>query len=105
MTAKLKIRSGDTVKILSGKDRDKRGKVVGVFPREGRVQVEGLNLRKKHRRARRADRKGEVILIPMPLAASAVQLVCPACGKPTRVGYRVVGGEKHRVCKRCGKDI
>lgn len=102
----MKIKQGDTVAILSGKDRGKRGKVIRVFPAERRVLVEGANLKKKHRKSRRQDRKGEVIFIPGPIAASAVAAVCGSCGKPTRIGYaRDAAGKKVRTCKRCGKEF
>lgn len=102
----MKIRKGDTVKILSGKERGKRGKVLRVFPTAGRLLVEGLNLKKRHRRARRQDRKGEITLIPAPLPAAKVQLICPACGRPARVGCGWdAAGRKIRRCKKCGKDI
>lgn len=102
----MKIRKGDTVKILSGKDRGKRGKVMNVFPGGGRILVAGVNVKKKHRRARRQDRKGEIILLPAPMAASAAQVVCASCGKPTRVGYTFdAAGRKARTCKKCGKPI
>ncbi len=102
----MKVRKGDTVKILSGKDRGKRAKILRVLPQERRVIVEGVNLKKKHRRSRREDRKGEIILLPAPMAASAVEIICPACGKPTRVGYtKTDAGTKRRICKKCGKEI
>lgn len=102
----MKIKKGDTVKILSGKDRNKRAKVTGVFPAEGRVVVEGVNMKKRHRRSRRQDKKGDIVLVPAPLSASAVQVVCPSCGKPTRVGYiRNEAGEKVRQCKKCKKPL
>jgi len=102
----MKIKKGDTVKILSGKDRGKRGKVVRVLPRESRLVVDGINLKKRHRRSRRQDRKGEIVLLPAPMAVSAVMLVCPSCGKPTRVGCRPGDdGVKHRVCKKCGAAV
>lgn len=102
----MKVRRGDTVKILSGKDRGRRGKVLRVLPRRERVLVEGVNLKKKHRRSRRQDKKGEIILLPAPLSISAVQLVCPQCGKPTRVGYGWnEAGSKVRKCKKCGKPL
>ncbi len=102
----MKIKKGDTVKILSGKDRNKRGKVARVLPREFKVVVDGVNLKKKHQRSRRQDKKGQVILMPAPISASAVELVCPACGKPTRVGYRLnVTGKKVRYCKKCRADV
>ena len=102
----MKIKKGDTVKILSGKDRGRRGKVVRVLPPARRLIVEGANLQKKHRRSRRQDRKGEIVLLPAPISASAVQLVCPKCGKPTRIGYQFhERGGKFRVCKKCGQAV
>ncbi len=101
----MKIRKGDTVKILSGKDRGKRGQVSKVFSERDRILVQGVNVKKKHRRARRQDRKGEIILLPAPIAASAAQVVCASCGKPTRIGYRIDAGKKVRVCKKCGKTL
>ena len=93
------------MKILSGKDRGKHAKVIRVFPDEQRVLLEGMNMKKKHRRSRRQDKKGEVVLVPSPLAASAVALVCNSCGKATRVGYRFDTPEKKvRICKQCGKE-
>ncbi len=98
----MKIKKGDTVKILSGKDRGKRAKVTRVLPSDGRIMVEGVNLKKRHRRSRRQDKKGEIVLIPAPVSVSAVQVVCPACGKPTRVGYTWnEAGGRVRMCKKC----
>ncbi len=102
----MKIKKGDTVEILSGKDRGKRGKVLGVFPAEGRALLEGINVKKRHERPRRAGRKGSIIAMPAPIAVSVVELVCPHCGKPTRVGYRRDdAGKKVRWCKRCKATI
>lgn len=102
----MKVKTGDQVQILSGKDRGKRGKVIRVFVREDRVLIEGLNIKKKHRKSRRQDRKGEIVLIPGPVAVSAVAVVCSSCGKPTRVGYATnANGAKNRICKRCSKEL
>lgn len=101
----MKIKKGDTVKILSGKDRGKRGRVTKTFPSEERVLIEGMNLKKKHRRSRRQDKKGEIILLPAPVASSVVQIVCPSCAKPTRIGMRIEKGAKVRTCKRCGQVL
>ena len=99
----MKIRKGDTVKILSGKDRGKTGTVTRMLPRRNRAIVEGMNLKKKHQRSRRQDKKGEIILLPAPLALSVLELVCPRCAKPTRVGYRRdPAAGKQRRCTRCG---
>ena len=106
MSLHLKIKRGDTIKVLSGVLRGKRGKVTRVLPQAGLVVVEGMNLKKKHRRSRRQDKKGEIILMPAPLFASAVQLICPKCSKPTRVAYQgVAAGAKERVCKKCKQPI
>ena len=103
----MKIRKGDEVKILSGKDNGKTGKVVKVFPKTDQVVVEGLNLRKKHARSRQAEKKGEVVLIPAPVAVSKVQLVCPHCSKVTRVRYEIGADTKAkaRICKKCGQSV
>lgn len=98
----MKIKKGDIVKVLSGKDRGKQGRVIRAIPRSARILVEGVNVKKRHRRSRRQDRKGEVVLMPAPLPASAVLVVCPHCSKPTRVGHRSLpDGTKARACKQC----
>ncbi|MEK9148128.1 MAG: 50S ribosomal protein L24 [Patescibacteria group bacterium] len=102
----MKVHKGDTVKILSGKDRAKLAKVLRVFPTQERILVEGVNLKKKHRRSRRQDRKGEIMLFPAPISSSAVEVLCSSCGKPTRVGYMWdETGKKARKCKKCGKTL
>ena len=115
--AKLKIRKGDTVEILKGKERDrgKRGHVLEVLTEEGRLIVEGRNLVKKHERARPVKgtrgaqmTPGGVIEMEAPLRIDNVALVCPRCNAATRVGYRFAdNGDKIRHCRRpgCGKDI
>jgi large subunit ribosomal protein L24 len=111
--AKLKIRTGDPVQVMAGKDRGKRGTVLRVLPSEGRVLVEKLNMVKRHTKPRPAPRSsgsqqvlpGGVIEREAPLPVSNVQLVCPSCGKPTRIGYRQTPDHKVRVCRICGKDI
>ena len=91
--------------IISGKDRAKKGKVVQVFPKTDKIVVEGLNLRKKHVRPKKSGEKGQVAEIPAPFAVSNVKLICSKCGKPSRVGYKVVDKNKFRVCKKCGQEI
>ncbi|MFN7015867.1 MAG: 50S ribosomal protein L24 [Fimbriimonadales bacterium] len=102
----MKIRTGDTVEIISGKDKGQRGRVVRVFPRENRVVVDGLNLVWKHKKPRALNQKGDKIQMAAPLFACKVMLVCPHCDKKTRVG-RVRGqdGKLYRVCKQCGEMI
>lgn len=101
----MKIKTNDKVKILSGKDKGKTGKVVQVFPKHGKVVVEGANLMKKHLRARRAGEKGQTIELAAPLNASKVELLCPKCGRPVRVGFKVEAGNKKRVCRLCHEFI
>lgn len=100
----MKIRKDDQVLIISGKDRGRHGKVLSVFPKEQKVRVEGVNIRKKHVRPRRPGEKGQIVQMPAPLSVSNVKLICSKCGKPTRVGYKVVGGKKYRLCKKCGQE-
>ncbi len=101
----MKIRKGDTVLIISGKDRGRRGKVLDVFPKEGRVVVEGINIRKRHVRPKKSGEKGQIAETPASFSASNVKLICSQCGKPTRVGYKITKGKKYRICKKCGKEI
>lgn len=101
----MKIKKGDTVKILSGKDRGKNGKVLRMVPSENKAVVEGVNLAKKHKKATKRGEKGQRITIPMPINVSNLQLVCPKCGKPTRVGYKVTEDKKHRICKKCNTEL
>ncbi len=102
----MKIRKGDNVQILSGKDRGKRGKVQHVYPTTDHVVVEGLNIKKKHSRPRKGGEKGQIVEFPGRLLASRVALVCPNCSKAIRVSYRVsADGKKERWCKKCKTPI
>ena len=97
----MKVKKGDTIQMLAGKDRGKNGKIIEVRTDAGRVVVEGLNLVTKHQKARKQGEKGQKIQMPMAVNISNVSLVCPKCGKPTRVGYKVSGDKKLRMCKHC----
>ena len=96
-----KIKKGDSVIILSGKDKGQGGKVLRVFPKDDLLLIEGMNIRKRHRRARKAGEKGSIIQMPTPLSVSKVMIKCPSCQKPTRVGIKDEGGERKRFCKKC----
>ena len=100
----MKIKSGDKVTMLAGKDKGKSGRVLQVFAKESKVVVEGLNLAIKHQRARRQGEKGQRIQFPTAVAVSKVALVCPKCGKAVRVGYKIEEDKKFRVCSKC-KEI
>lgn len=99
----MKIKKGDLVKVLAGKDKGESGRVLKALPPTNQVVVEGLNLIVKHRRPRREGEKGQKIQYPTPLAVSKVMLLCPHCQKPTRVGHRFLGEKqkKERICKKC----
>jgi large subunit ribosomal protein L24 len=97
----MKIKKGDTVLIISGKDKGRTGKVIKALPKENKVIVEGLNLVKKHLRPKRSGEKGQIVSIPQPLYVSKVKLICPKCKKPTRVGYEISNDQKFRRCKKC----
>lgn len=101
----MKIRKGDQVEIIAGKDKGKRGKVTSVLPASERVVVSGANIVKRHRKARREGEKGERVEMEASIHVSNVMLLCPETDKPTRVGYRIEGGEKVRFSKRSGKVI
>lgn len=100
--AKLKIKSGDTVLVQVGKDRGKTGKVLRVFPKVGRLIVEGRNIVKKHVRPRRAGEKGQRVEVPASMPVARVMMVCPSCQKATRVAVgRTPAGRRERRCKKC----
>jgi len=101
----MRIKKGDNVKILRGKDRSKTGKVLRVFPGSGRVIVENMNLVKRHKKSRRAGEQSERITVAMPINIANIQLVCPKCSKPTRIGRRIVDNKNVRVCKKCEAEI
>lgn len=97
----MKIKKGDNVIILSGKDKGKDGKILQAMPRIDRVVVEGANIRKRHIRPKKQGEKGQIIEVEAPMHVSNVMLVCKKCGKSTRVGYKLNKDSKNRVCKKC----
>ena len=101
----VRIRKGDIVKIISGNDKGKQGKVLAVFTEERKIVVEGVNIKKKHVRPKQQGKKGELVRIPAPFQASRAMPVCIKCGKAARIGYRVRDGQKVRTCKKCGHEI
>lgn len=101
----MRIKKGDNVMMLVGKDRDKKGKVSAVFPESNRVVVEGLNLIKKAVRARQQGQKGQIIHKERSVSAASVAIICKTCGKQTRIGYKIEGVNKIRTCKKCQAEI
>lgn len=106
MNNKVHVKTGDTVVVLCGKDRGKKGKVMAVSPKEGKVIVEKVNMVKKHVKPRRMGESGGIIKAEGAMYASKVQIVCPRCNKPTRTGHKLYDdGTKARICKKCGESI
>jgi large subunit ribosomal protein L24 len=104
--AGLRIRKGDRVRVLTGKDRGKEGIVMRVLPAENKVIVDGINVAKRHTKARTATMQGGIIDKDMPIPVPNVAVVSPGDGKPTRVGYKVnADGSKVRICKRTGAEL
>jgi large subunit ribosomal protein L24 len=102
----MRIKKGDLVEVLSGKNRGKRGHVMRSFPEKGTVIVDGANMSKRSTKPRGATMQGGIIDKDMPLPVSVVALVCPACGRPSRIGYRIDdAGRKIRFCKHCESDL
>lgn len=101
----LKIKKGDTVQVMMGKDKGKRGEVMRVFPLKGKVLVENINQFKKHIKSRQQGQKSEIVTITKPLSVSKVSLIDPKKKKPTRVGYKIVKGEKERIGRMSGEKI
>jgi len=101
----MKVKKGDTILITAGKDRGRTGKILKSLLREGFVLVEGINLKKKHVKAKKQGEKGQVISVPSPLNVSNVKVICPKCGKATKIAYKEEKGKKHRVCKKCKSII
>jgi large subunit ribosomal protein L24 len=101
----MKIIKNDTVKMLSGKDRGKTGKILRCLIKEEKVIVEGLNIIKKHSRPKKEGEKGQRLEMPRKVPISSVMLVCPKCAKAIRVNYKIVGEKKFRFCKKCGAEF
>ena len=101
----MRLKKGDRVRVLTGKDRGDEGDVMRVFPKTGKVIVEGVNVAKKHQRAIRATMQAGIIDKDMPMPACNVALICRACDKPTRIGYRMEGTNKIRICKKCESEV
>ncbi len=102
--ARLKIRKGDTVEVITGRDKGMRGEVIKVLTKEMRLVVQGVNIRKRHQRevvSQGRTLQPGIIEFEAPIHVSNVMLVCPNCDEPTRVGIQREGGVRHRVCKRC----
>ena len=101
----MKIRKDDKVVVLSGRDKGAQGKVLSADPKSGKIIVEGVLVASRHQKPRKQGEEGGIIKRETPIYASKVMLICPKCGKPTRVGYAFADGKKSRACKKCGASF
>ena len=101
----MNIRKDDKVIVLSGKDKGKEGKVLSADPKGGKVVVEGVNVASKHMKPKKQGDQGGIIKMETPIYACKVMVVCPKCGKPTRVAHKLESGKSVRVCKKCGANL
>ena len=101
----MKIKKGDIVLIISGKDKGKKGKVVESLPKKGRISVEGANLVKKNVRPKKSGEKGQIVSMPALFSVSNVKIICSKCGKAARIGYKKEGEKKYRICKKCKQEL
>lgn len=99
------VKKGDQAVVISGKEKGKKGKVSQVIPTTGKVVIENVNVVSRHKKPRSAQEKGGIMKKAAPIDASNVMVVCPACGKATRVAHKIIDGEKARVCKKCGASL
>lgn len=101
----MKVKKGDTVLIISGKDKGRTAKILKSLVKEKMILVEGINLKKKHVKPKKEGEKGQVILKAAAMDVSNVKFLCPKCGKATRLGYKITGDKKFRVCKKCNSEV
>lgn len=105
MKNSMNVKKDDQVKVLAGKDKGRTGKILQVLPKSGKVVVEGINIRVRFSKPKRTGEKGQRLELPAALNVSKVMVVCPHCGKPTRVGHEINQQGNFRKCKKCGKII
>ena len=106
MINKMHVKTGDTVVVISGKERGKKGKVLAVSPKEGKVIIEKVNMVSKHVKPRKMGEQGGILQAEGAMYSCKVQIVCPRCGKPTRVGHKIYeDGTKARICRKCGESL
>lgn len=100
----IKFKKGDTVKITSGKDKGRDGKIENVFPEDSKVLIQGINMYKKHVKGY-GEQKGGIYDLPRPISFSKIAIICPKCKKVSRVGFKFAGEQKVRICKKCKKEM
>ncbi len=105
VTPRIKLKTGDNIVVLSGKDKGKKGKIIATYPREKTVKIEGINIMKKHAKPTQKVPQGGIREMEAPINVSKVMIVCSACGKATRIARTVAGDHRIRVCKKCGESL
>lgn len=98
----MKLKKGDNVKVLSGNDKGKTGEILEIQPKNDKIIVKGVNVRKKSVKARKQGDESGIISVECAIPSAKVNVVCPKCGKVTRIGYKIEDGKKVRICKKCG---
>lgn len=101
----MKLKKGDEITVVKGKDKGKTGKIEKVFSKENKILVAGVNQYKRHLKARSQSQPSEIVTITKPLPVSNVLLVCPKCHLTTRIGFSLKGNEKNRICKKCEQQV
>ena len=101
----MRIKKGDTVQVLAGNDKGKTGEVLEIIPKDSKVVVKGINVRKKHNKPRKQGEEGGILPVECAIDSSKVNVVCQKCGKTTRIEYKVEDNKKVRICKKCGATI
>lgn len=101
----MKLKKGDSVLIISGKDKGRTAKILKSIPKEGEILVEGMNLKSKHIKPKKQGEQGQVVKIPLPIDISNAKFLCPKCGKASRLGYKIEGDKKFRICKKCKSEV
>lgn len=101
----MKVKKGDTVLIISGKDKGRTAKILRSLPKERMILVEGMNLKSKHVKPKKQGEKGQVVKVSLPVDVSNTKFLCPKCGKASRLGYKMEGDKKFRICKKCKSEV
>ena len=101
----MKLKKGDQILIIKGKDHGKKGKILKGYPKNSKILVDGINIKKIHRRPKKEGEKGQIVEVSSPIYTFNVKLICPKCKKPTKIGYKIKEGRKYRICKKCNGEI
>ncbi|NQU83017.1 MAG: 50S ribosomal protein L24 [Parcubacteria group bacterium] len=101
----MKLKQNDQILVTKGKDKGKKAKVLRGFPAKGQILVEGVNVKKVHKRPKKDGEKGQIVEVPYPFDVSKAKFICPKCNKPVRLEYKITDNKKYRVCKKCKAEV